>query len=174
MVWLTTCPPKPTLVPLKPFKNKVFKLRNKTPARGACREGRTRLKVITLAQDPGKRSLPGRPRNTYLKRCLGASCAPAGPGERQASGPGKVATPARCLPGKPMLCPSAPAHLATRRPGALPGARGRWLCSLGYTVASHDDEATVVANGDARTDAFYTVLGRRRRAFNALVPHRLG
>ena len=52
------------------------------------------------------------------------------------------------------MCACAPAHLATRRPGALPGARGGWLCSLGYTVASRGDEAIVVANGDARADAF--------------------
>ena len=26
-------------------------------------------------------------------------------------------------------------------------------------MASHDDEAAVVANGDARTDAFYTIWG---------------
>ena len=139
-------PPRSTLFPY----TTLFR----SPARGACREGRTRLKVITLAQDPGKRSLPGRPRNTYLKRCLGASCAPAGPGERQASGPGKITTPARCLPGKPTLCARAPAHLPTRRPGALPGARGRRLCSLGHTVVSHGDEATAVANGEAWTDAF--------------------
>src|SRR6187399_3590236 len=123
---------------MKPFKNKVYK---------------------TEDQGPGKRGLPGRPRNTYLKRYLGASCAPAGPGERQASGPGKITTPARCLPGKPILCARAPAHWPTRRPGALPGARGRWLCSLGYTMANHDDKTSVVANGDARTDAFYTIRG---------------
>ena len=126
----------------------------KAPARGACREGRTRLKVNILAQDPSKRSLPGRPRNTYLKRCLGASCAPAGPGERQASGPGKITTPARCLPGRPTLCTRAPAHRPTRRPGAYPGTRGGWLCSLGYTVALHGDGSIAVADGDARAGAF--------------------
>src|SRR6187399_3140549 len=122
---------------MKPFKNKVYK---------------------TEDQGPGKRGLPGRPRNTYLKRCLGASCAPAGPGERQASGPGKITTPARCLPGKPTLCAHAPAHLPTRRPGALPGTRGGRLCSLGYTMASCDDEATFMADGDALTDAFLHCL----------------
>ena len=64
MVGLATRSPRPTLVPLEPFKNKVFKLRNKTPARGACREGRSRLEIIPSAQDPGKRSLLGRPKNS--------------------------------------------------------------------------------------------------------------
>ena len=154
MAGFTTCSPRTVLVPMKPFKNKVYKSEDQGPGKRSLPGRRTRLKVITLAQDPGKRSLPGRPRNTYLKRCLGASCAPAGPGERQASGPGKITTPTRCLPGKPTLCARAPAHLPTRRPGALPGTRDRRLCSLGHTVASHGDEATAVANGEAWTDAF--------------------
>ena len=53
-----------------------------------------------------------------------------------------------------MLCARAPAHLSTRRPGALPGTRGEGLCSLGHTVAIHGDEATAVLKGEAWTDTF--------------------
>src|SRR3954469_11339661 len=63
-----------------------------TPARGVCREGRSRLET------------------TSQKTRLGAICAPAEPGERQASEPGKVETPARHLPGRAVLCARALAH----------------------------------------------------------------
>src|SRR3954471_7003693 len=51
-----------------------------TPASGVCREGRSRLKI------------------TSQEARLGAICAPAGPGERQASEPGKPPGPARSSP----------------------------------------------------------------------------
>src|SRR6187401_849544 len=79
---------------------------------------------------------------------------------RQDPGSDKLLGPARSRPrqgacrGKLMLYARAPAHLPTRRPGALPGTRGGWLCSLGHTVAIHGDEATAVANGEAWTGAF--------------------
>ena len=141
-------------------KTKYTSKKIKAPASGACREGRPRLKIITLTQDPGKRSLPGRPEDYILEdmprrtlrpgKTRGATSFRA----RQGPGPGKVKTPARCLPGKPTLCARAPAHLPTCRPGAFPGTRGGWLCSLGDTVALHGDEAIAVANGDAWTGAF--------------------
>ena len=88
--------PRPSKVPLEPSKNKVYKLRR---------------------QDPGKRSLPGRPIKAHQGTCRdaplrsGKAARPrqeelAGktnqgtskPGERQASGPDKIAAAARHLP----------------------------------------------------------------------------
>ena len=58
------------------------------------------------------------------------------------------------LAGEAALCARAPAHRPTRRPGAYPGTRGGWLCSLGYTVALHGDKSVAVADGDAKAGAF--------------------
>ena len=69
--------PRSSVVPLEPFKNKVFKLRR---------------------QGPGKRSLPGRPTKASQGTCRDAPCVPARPGERQASGRDKTTTAARRLP----------------------------------------------------------------------------
>src|SRR3954463_9281022 len=131
-----------------------------TPARGVCRECRSRLKVTSLTRDPDKRGLPGRledyitgdtPRR-YMRPggARGATSFRA----RQVPGPGEVKTPARHLPGRVVLCAYAPAHRTTRRTGAIPGTRGGWLCSLGDTVALHGGEAIAVASGDARAGAF--------------------
>ena len=160
MVWLTTRPPKPTLGPLKPFKNKVFKLRNKTPKRGACREGCSRLKTTPLAQDPGKRSLPGRPKNSISEDMPWRTARPgkaqraASFRARQGSDRGKVLASAsfHCVPALQLTWPRVAL-------GPFLGHVADGCAAWGYTVASHDDEASVVANGDARTDAFYTVWG---------------
>ena len=88
--------PRSPKVPLEPSKNKVFKLRR---------------------QDPGKRSLPGRPTKALQGTCRDAPRAPArqqGPGKRslpgrlnkvhrgpvsdELLGPAKITTAARCLP----------------------------------------------------------------------------
>ena len=151
---------KPLWSLLSHSKTKYTRQKIKAPASGACREGRPRLKITSLAQDPGKRSLPGRPEDCISEdmprrtlrpgRARGATSFRA----RQAPGPGKVKAPARNLPGRVVLCACAPAHRTTRRTGAIPGTRGGWLCSLGDTVALHDGEAIAVANGDARAGAF--------------------
>ena len=73
---------------------------------------------------------------------------PASSRARQGQDPGKV------LAGKVALCARAPAHRPTRRPGAYPGTRGGWLCSLGDTVALHGDGSVAVADGDAKAGAF--------------------
>ena len=95
-------------------KTKYTRQKIETPARGACREGRTRLKTVPITQDPGKRSLPGR-----LEDIASALCAPrqgargaASSRARQDQGPGKA------LAGEATLCARAPAHRPTRRPGA--------------------------------------------------------
>src|SRR3954464_5700927 len=131
-----------------------------TPASGACREGRSRLKITSLTRDPDKRGLPGRledyitgdtPRR-YMRPggARGATSFRA----RQVPGPGKIKTPARHLPGRAVLCARAPAHRTTRRAGAIPGTRGGWLRSLGDTVALRGGGAIAVANGDAMAGAF--------------------
>src|SRR4051812_10978456 len=72
------------MVPLEPFKNKVFKPRRQVP-------GKRSLPGRPLeAQDPGKRSLPGRPTRASQRTCRDAPRVPAGPGERQAPGRGKT------------------------------------------------------------------------------------
>ena len=146
------------MVPLEPFKNKVFKLKK---------------------QGPGKRSLPGRPYQAQdyhfstrpwqeelarkTKECAlkdmprrvvrpGRARGATSFGARQGQGPGKVLAggSSHCVPALQLIWPRVAL-------GALPGARGGRLCSLGYTVASRDDEATFVANGGALTDTFYTI-----------------
>ena len=137
---------RPSCSMLSHSKTKYARQKIETPASGACREGRTRLKTTSLAQGPGKRSLPGRLEDSFIEdpaRARGAASSRV----RQDQGPGKV------LAGKAALCARAPAHRPTRRPGATPGTRGGWLCSLGDTVALHGGEAIAVANGDARAGA---------------------
>ena len=93
---------RPSCSLLNHSKTKYTRHKTETPARGACREGRTRLKTAPLAQGPGKRSLSGR-----LGDKASALHAPRqGPGERQAPGPGKIKAPARCLPGRLRCVPA--------------------------------------------------------------------
>src|SRR3954466_10437231 len=131
----------------------------KTPASGVCREGRSRLKVTSLTRDPDKRGLQDW-KITSLETRLGAICAPAGPGERQAPEPGKFPGPARSRPRQGtcrggLRCVPALQLIGPRVAlGSIPGTRGGWLCSLGDTVALHRSEAIAVANGDAVADAF--------------------
>src|SRR4051812_16659207 len=97
---------------------------SKTSARGACREGRSRLKT------------------TSQETRLGAICAPAGPGERQASEPGELPGPARSRPrqgtcrGELRCVPALQLTEPRVAPGGIPGTRGGWLCSLGDTGRS--------------------------------------
>ena len=51
---------RPSCLLLNHSKTKYTRQKIETPARGACREGRTRLKTVSPTRDPGKRSLPGR------------------------------------------------------------------------------------------------------------------
>src|SRR3954470_10690907 len=130
-----------------------------TPASGVCREGRSRLEVTSLTRDPDKRGLQEW-KITSQETRLGAICAPAGPGERQASEPGKFPGPARSSPRQGAcrgeLCCVPALQLIEPRValGAIPRTRGEWLCSLGDTEALHSGEAIAVANGDARAGAF--------------------
>src|SRR3954465_6344998 len=130
-----------------------------TPASGVCWEGRSKLEVTSLTRDPDKRGLQDW-KITSLETRLGAICAPAGPGERQASEPGKFPGPARSRPRQGTcrgeLCCVPVLQLIEPRValGAIPRTRGGWLCSLGDTVALHGGEAIAVANGDARAGAF--------------------
>ena len=94
-------------------KTKYTRQKIKTPASGACREGRARLKIITLTQDPGKRSLPGRPEDSISEdmprrtlrpgRTRGATSFRA----RQDQDPGKVLAGGslRCVPALQLIGP---------------------------------------------------------------------
>ena len=95
------------MVPLEPFKNKVFKPRRQGPgkrslpgrpikaAQGTCHDA---PRTPARRQGPGKRSLPGRPTKASQGTCHDTPRVPARPGERQASGRGKTTTVARRLP----------------------------------------------------------------------------
>ena len=145
------------MVPVEPFKNKVFKPRR---------------------QGPGKRSLPGRPTKAHQGTCRDAPRAPArrqGPGKRSLPGrPTKVprspvsdklldATRQRSRQGacrsKLPLCTHAPAHPPTCRPGTFPGARGKRLCSQRCVVASDADKIAIVASGGVPDGPFLHYLG---------------
>src|SRR3954470_15295147 len=105
-----------------------------TSASGACREGRSRLKITSLTRDPDKRGLPGRlgdcitgdtPRR-YVRPdgARGAASFRA----RQVPGPGKIKPPARYLPGRVVPCARAPAHQTTRR--AWGHSRDAWRVAV--------------------------------------------
>ena len=79
---------RPSCSLLNHSRTKYTRHKTETPARGACREGRTRLKTAPLTQDPGKRSLLGRLEDTprrYMR-----------PGK--GPGSGKLPGPARSRP----------------------------------------------------------------------------
>src|SRR4051812_13971452 len=145
-----------------------------TPARGVCREGRSRLKVTSLTRDPDKRGLPGRledyitgdtPRR-YMRPggAWGATSFRA----RQVPGPGKVKTPARHLPGRVALCARAPAHRTTRRAGEHP--RDAWRMAVQPGGHGGTPPQRGHRRGKRRRSG-RRFWGRRRRALNALVPH---
>src|SRR3954464_6284236 len=188
----------------KAFKNKVCKTedQDKAPARGACRAKEARPRQEELAgttepkhQDPGKRSLPGRPFQAQ------GYCTTRDPSERglpgrledhitgdtprrytrpggargatsfrarQAPWPGKIKTPARHLPGRAALCARAPAHRTTRHAGGH--SRDAWLMAVqpgghGGTPPQRSHRRGKRRRSDRR------FWGRRRQALNALVPH---
>ena len=111
-------PPRSSVVPLEPFKNKVFKPRR---------------------QGPGKRRLPGRPTEASQGTCRDAPRVPARPNERQASGCDKTTTAARHLQRQAAtLCPrsSASTNVSPWRPFQARVAEGcaasgaRWHATL--------------------------------------------
>src|SRR3954465_2545642 len=172
------------------------------PARGACRAKEARPRQEELAgttepkhQDPGKRSLPGRPfqaQGYFTTRDPSERGLPGRleyyitgdtprrytrPGgargatsfrARRAPWPDKIKTPARHLPGRAALCARAPAHQTTRRPGGY--SRDAWLMAEqpgghGSTPPQRSHRRGKRRRSDRR------FWGRRRRALNALVPH---
>src|SRR4051812_45922179 len=183
-----------------PREDQAFKTR--PPARGACRAKEARPRQEELAgttepkhQDPGKRSLPGRPFQAqgyfttrdpserglpgrledYITRGTPRRCTRPGGARgatsfraRQAPWPGKIKTPARHLPGRAALCACAPAHRTTRRAGGH--SRDAWLMAVqpgGHcgTPPQRSHRRGKRRRNDRR------FWGRRRRALNALVPH---
>src|SRR4051812_34584047 len=160
------------------FKNKVCKTedKDKAPARGSCRAKEARPRQEELAgttepkhQDPGKRSLPGRPFQAQDHITRDTPRRYTRPGRaRRAPGPGKIKTPARHLPGRAALCARAPAHRTTRRAGGH--SRDAWLMAVqpgghGGTPPQRSHRRGKRRRSDRR------FWGRRRRALNALVPH---
>ena len=149
-------PPRSSVVPLEPFKNKVFKPRR---------------------QGPGKRSLPGRPAKALQGTCRDAPRVPArrqGPSKRSLPGiptkayqgpvSDKLPDPTRQQPrqgacrGRLPLCTHAPAHPPTCRPRAFPGTCGERLCSQRCAVASDTDKIAIVASGGVPDGPFLHYL----------------
>ena len=119
-------PPRSSVVPLEPFKNKVFKPRDKTPARGACREGQPRhLKELAATRHASRQGTVSDKLPGAIRQCL-----------RQGA----------CRDKLP-LSTRAPAHPPTCRPEAFPDARGKRLCSQRCAVASDADKIAIVASG---------------------------
>ena len=121
------------MVPLEPFKNKVFKLRR---------------------QRPDKRSLPGRPTKAFQGTCCDAPRVPARPGERQASGRDKTMAAA----GYHTVPTLQNIHQRVAL-GAFPGARGGRLCSQRCAVACEADKTAIVASGGAPNGPFLHFMG---------------
>src|SRR3954470_13483364 len=135
-------------------KTRYLSQEDEAPARGACRAKKTRPRQEELAgprrQDPGKRSLPGRPSRSTKAPARGARRegqprhlrktrrdaprVPAWPGERQVPRRGKTTTTASHLPRQVTtsgLRSSSPTHASlwgsprgTWRGTAQPGACG--------------------------------------------------
>src|SRR4051812_27453826 len=139
---------------------------DKSLARGACREGHSRRKTPARGACRG-----GQPR--HLKKLAATRQA-----SRQGPVSDKLPDVTRQRPrqgachGKQPLCTCAPAHPPTCCSGTLPCVCGGRLCSQGYTVASGADTIAIVASGGVPDGPFSALFGRRRRAFNALVPCR--
>src|SRR3954466_11437697 len=152
------------------MKTKYLSQEDEAPARGACRAEKTGPRQEELAgprrQDPGKRSLPGRPSRSTKAPARGArregqnkapqeKLATAHHAPRQGLTSGKLSGTARQPPrqatcrGKSPSQACAPAHLPTRHSGALPEARGIALRGLRRAVACTADRITVVASGGA-------------------------
>ena len=156
----TTCSPETFLLHVKPFKNKVYKTEDRDPGKWSLPGRPFQAQGYLTHARPWQEELARKTRRFHYKRHASALCAPRqGPGSdelqsptssqaRQGQDPGKV------LAGRVALCARAPAHRSTRRPGAIPGTRGGWLCSLGDTVALHGGGSIAVADGDARAGAF--------------------
>src|SRR4051812_41831825 len=127
------------------------------------------------AQDPGKRSMPGRPTKARQETCRGAPRVPARPGERQAPGRDKTSTAARRLP-RQVTTPYLRSSSSTPRvaPGPFKAYVARGCATRGVRWQSNADKPAIVANGSAPDGPFSALSGRRRRAFNALVPRRQG
>ena len=129
-------PPRSSVAPLEPFKNKVLKPRDKTRARGACREGQPRhLEELAATRHASRQGL-------VSDKLLDAT--------RQRTRQGACR-------GRLPLCTHAPAHPPTCHPGVLPGAHGERLCSQRCEVASDADKITIVAIGGVPDDPFCTI-----------------
>src|SRR3954465_9255344 len=149
-------------------RTKYLSQGDKSPARGACREGRSRHK--TPARGVCREGQP-----EHLKEPAATHHA-----SRKDSASDKFPDAARqrprqgtCRGGQP-LCTRAPAHPPTCRSGTLPSVCGGRLCSQGYTIACSTDRITIVASDGAPDGPFSASSGRHRRAFNAFVPCRQG
>ena len=125
-------------------------LRNKTPARGACREAIQEQSIRAKKTRPRQEELAGKANQGITRKLAATHHAP-----RQGSVSDKLPGPTRRQPrqgtcrGKRYLRAQAPAHPPTCRPGTLPGARGERLCSQRCTVASGTDKKAIMAIGGA-------------------------
>ena len=99
--------PRSSMVPLEPFKNKVFKLRR---------------------QGPDKRSLPGRPTKAFRGTCRDAPRVPARPGERQAPRRDKLTTAAsfHSVPTLQLIHPRVALGPSQAHVAGGCAARGTW------------------------------------------------
>ena len=115
-------------------------------------------------QDPGKRSLPGRPPKASQGTCRGAPRIPARPGERQAPGRDKTTTAARRLPRQATtLCPRS--STSTNVSLWDPSRRTWWQAALTRLPSWRAVASLTVP---------FALFRRHRWAFNALVPCRQG
>ena len=146
---LAGCPPRSFAIPITAIQEQSVNREDKAPAREACREG----------QDPGKRSLPGRPTKALQETCRDAPRVPARPGERQACGCDKTATAARRLPRRSHH--SAPTLQRIRRrvaAGSLLVHVADSCAAKQCEVASEDDKETIVAIGGTPNGRFLHCL----------------
>ena len=104
--------PKTFLLDIKPFKNKVYKTEDQGPGKWSLPGRPSQAQDYLTSTRPWQEELARRTRRLHFRRHASARRAPRqGPGAtsfraRQAPEPGKVKTPARCLPGELRCVPA--------------------------------------------------------------------
>ena len=126
------------MVPLEPFKNKVFKPRR---------------------QGPGKRSLPGRPTKAFQGTCRDAPRVPARPGERQASGRDKTTAAARRLPRQVITLHPRSSASTNVLPWGLPRRALQEAVQPAVRGGKRADKIAIVASGGVPDGPFLHYLG---------------
>ena len=96
----TTCSPETFLVPIKPFKNKVYKTEDRDPGKWSLPGRPSQARDCLTSTRPWQEELVRTNRRFYLRR------PGKGSGSGKLPGPARSRSPARCLPGEVRCVPA--------------------------------------------------------------------